>query len=695
MERFSRRGRRTLATSTPPPTVTLERDTTPWRRRRKPFSFSPHTLAALLLYTLTVVLVPPWRGGFARAEELLAGGDDHTVLYRGGGAPFGGLEMGGGYEMLNGVGLGGDAGLDRRATKIQPVTQDQENGIVKLLNIEWGGMFIHHLSAAEVFNGGRNERRNEIEGRADDDDGDDDEVTTGRRVEIRQDRRKTIHLTFNTCLQPQPNSTAKQASAPEAPPQLMVFVSNSTDNKAPGARVDKPQFTVNVDHGFAAFDFDATGDVWVGVYAPRLSSTQKGVYDDEPWNYELALTTGEPYHGFKEEQFLYLVDTDDSTALLITGNMTATAAQYGGVKETLSVPELMATNPPPYTMYAQNRNITSKFNGLEKSYCAVRLSSQIRPGATDVSMTTRGLGNLPKQQFHLNELNRSSEYLGYLARPRSNKTDDTSGILWKPTDLNTKKDGNCQIIYNLPFCSEVAYAVPSNPTIFSNLTNLTTFYDDIANNWWNKFSYSLQQIQCNATSSAEFSLVRDCDDCAGSYKNWLCAVTIPRCMDYSSTLPYLASRSSTKLFWNETANGWQKHPFMPLLNQTQVDNFVRSGGWEAGAGGNQSTSKVSSRNPKIDEIVKPGAYKEVKPCKDLCWSLVQGCPSPLGFQCPRDGSWGKEMSYGERDGEGDVTCSYLGAVYFLSAAGKINAAAAARLRWVTVLTMLVGLLGGA
>lgn len=45
---------------------------------------------------------------------------------------------------------------------------------------------------------------------------------------------------------------------------------------------------------------------------------------------------------------------------------------------------------------------------------------------------------------------------------------------------------------------------------------------------------------------------------------------------------------------------------------------------------------------------------------------MQNCPSSFGFACPQPWSWGGGESYGEREG-GDVTCSYLGAVYFLSA----------------------------
>jgi calcium channel MID1 len=76
----------------------------------------------------------------------------------------------------------------------------------------------------------------------------------------------------------------------------------------------------------------------------------------------------------------------------------------------------------------------------------------------------------------------------------------------------------------------------------------------------------------------------------------------------------------------------------------------------------------SSRNPIIDAQIKPGPYKEVLPCKDLCYDLVQSCPAALGFGCP-EGKW-LNSSYGVRSPNGDITCSYLGAAYFLNRAWK-------------------------
>jgi len=78
----------------------------------------------------------------------------------------------------------------------------------------------------------------------------------------------------------------------------------------------------------------------------------------------------------------------------------------------------------------------------------------------------------------------------------------------------------------------------------------------------------------------------------------------------------------------------------------------------------------SSRNPLIDQTIQPGPYKEVLPCEDLCYDIVQSCPAIFGFGCPISGK-GMELSYGRRSNDsGIITCSYVGAAYYLSSSGR-------------------------
>jgi calcium channel MID1 len=185
------------------------------------------------------------------------------------------------------------------------------------------------------------------------------------------------------------------------------------------------------------------------------------------------------------------------------------------------------------------------------------------------------------------------------------------------------------------------------------MSSLAAFYDNYTQNYYNNFKKVLAQTPCDTTSSSKYSLARSCEDCEIAYKRWLCAVTIPRCTDYSSTKPWLIPRALSQPFPNGT--------FLP---NEGVPPFMRT-----------------SRNPLIDQKVIPGPYKEVLPCHDLCYDVVQSCPASMGFQCPLPEDMGFNQSYGVRP-EGQqpgvvekstqITCNYPGAAYFLAGGGRVN-----------------------
>lgn len=514
------------------------------------------------------------------------------------------------------------------------VTIALQNGVARNLNIQYGELQYWYLSAQEIY-GGESSQSGSDELR---------KREVGGHIFERRWDPKMVYITVNTCLQPQFNYSFPL----EMPlPQLQLYVSNSTANQTPGPTVrNTSQIAVPVIQGFGSLSMVTTGSISVGVYAADMSEEDQKKYQG-PWNYEIAISTSGQYHDWQPMRNLYLIDSDDSATLLITGNITNTNTQD-------EIDKIMNVDPP-YVLFAQNTQFPSPFRGLEHSYCAISKLAQLNLANVETSLTRRGLGNLPKQQFHLLGLNKSSSYVAYLATPPSNSSGSGSGgILWDPMTFNTKSDGNCQIVYDLPFCSEVAYAVPANPTIFTTPEQLGIFYDNIAQGWYQNFSYSLQQIPCNSTDlTLRYSFARNCDDCAAAYKTWLCAVAIPRCADFTSTLPYLADRGLDTEFFNKTSNSTVPNDLGILSNYSGGDHSY-------------NTASLRSRNPLIESVVRPGPYKEIKPCIDLCWSLVQSCPSDFGFTCPMLGSWGAEMSYGERSPDGDVTCSWLGAAYFLS-----------------------------
>jgi hypothetical protein len=200
-------------------------------------------------------------------------------------------------------------------------------------------------------------------------------------------------------------------------------------------------------------------------------------------------------------------------------------------------------------------------------------------------------------------------------------------------------DGNCKLIYGLPFCSDVAYAVPANSS--SNTSDLINFYDTNAQNLYQNFSISLQQVACNTTSTAQYSLARGCPDCQNDYKSWLCAVTIPRCDDFSSTNTNLMPRNVAQ----------------QAINQSSID--ITTFGMQAND--SQLPWFNQSRNPLIDQQIQPGPYKELLPCIDLCYEIVKSCPSVMSFACPKqEFLYNKSYSIYDGTSVSPPSCNFLG-----------------------------------
>ncbi|KAK2765925.1 stretch-activated cation channel mid1 [Arachnomyces sp. PD_36] len=463
-----------------------------------------------------------------------------------------------------------------------------------------------------------------------------------------------LYISLNTCLVPFLKSS--DASNDEPLPQLKVYISQSKSLQKPGPDVDSSdQIIIEADGGFVGTTVNATGDVFIGVSAPNLKDFS------EVYNYEIAASIDAPYHDYNEDTpDLYFVDGDSYTALLVTNDVTTQSDP--GDEEFKKWMEA----DPPFTMFAQNTNDTS-ISGLEKSYCGLKKFSKISKNTDNVKagMTSRGIGGRPKEQFYITSLNESSIYYGFLAIDSNSSSEGNvggGGKVWKAMNFTTKAgmynplpstvilfssnsanpEHNCALVFNLEFCSEVAYAVPSNSSI--EVDGLMKLYDSHASALYKNFSRSLQQIACNASSTSRYSLASDCDHCASAYKQWLCAVTIPRCSDFSSNLPFLRARNTGQ----------------PFLDGSTLDesSIYHNDPWAN-----------SSRNPIIDTEIRPGPYKEVLPCQDLCYDLVQSCPAALGFGCPEGNSL--NASYGTRSPDGDITCSYLGAAYFLNAGWKV------------------------
>lgn len=184
--------------------------------------------------------------------------------------------------------------------------------------------------------------------------------------------------------------------------------------------------------------------------------------------------------------------------------------------------------------------------------------------------------------------------------------------------------------------------MPANSNKFSNTSALAKAYDDFAKTMYANFEKAMQQIPCEAPVTARYSLARTCDDCKVAYKNWLCTVAIPRCEDLSSTNANALIRNAQQEFPNGTK-----------LDGSFVNNLRETEG----------PGVLFSRHSWVDEVIAPGPYKEILPCDDLCYQIVQSCPASMGFKCPVPDDDNFKFSYAQRSEE---ACNFPISATFVS-----------------------------
>lgn len=231
---------------------------------------------------------------------------------------------------------------------------------------------------------------------------------------------------------------------------------------------------------------------------------------------------------------------------------------------------------------------------------------------------------------------------------------------------------NCKVAdgAEFEFCDEVNWAMPGNDDL--NNTELVRLYDNYARDMYRNFEKVLMQTPCEAPPDQQYSLARNCSDCERAYKRWLCTVVVPRCEDVSSSNPHAVLRNAGKPFPNGT-----------MMSQEIRDTL-----------GN-SIYFNGSRNRHLDDEIKPGPYKEILPCDDICYEVVQSCPANMQFSCPRPGWTGFNTSYAERGDPGDdaVRCSFPGQTRTRqSMASGLLTPASYLLSMVPVAALLAGLL---
>ncbi|EDO16472.1 hypothetical protein Kpol_1066p39 [Vanderwaltozyma polyspora DSM 70294] len=319
--------------------------------------------------------------------------------------------------------------------------------------------------------------------------------------------------------------------------------------------------------------------------------------ENQFWNYTLSVSLNHLTYQWDSRSWLQVLDTDYNSALLSIGSSSvANSTKSTGVSSALKYYDV-------YIYDTKEADIIDEMFGM--SVCAIKNGPYIlssRDFATlNINTTMLNNDTLAAQkislgtfygsstgQFYITGLNSSTTYSAYLVKKivDTNAILDIGGVLFRRIDFTTKPDNTCSLIFGLNFCSGVAYSVPTSSKFPSDKDAIAKMYDSIAESLYANFSNALQIIPCDTELDARYSPFRTCDDCAASYMNWLCAVSIPRCTTDESPL------------------------------------FIRR-------------QKSQNRNSYINNDIAPiNDYYEVLPCIDMCYSMVRDCPSDFGFACP-------------------------------------------------------------
>ncbi|KAF2878352.1 calcium channel subunit Mid1 [Massariosphaeria phaeospora] len=505
------------------------------------------------------------------------------------------------------------------------------------------------------------------ESEQDDNEADENQGEDPIEGELRKRQRgNQVWISANVCRLPNP-SPGNTPPTGDVPP-LALYVSTSSSNSRPGPRStdDLAEGTpVIFQGGYANFSLQTDSDVYIGISAPNVTK------NDWEGNFliQVAASVDGYYHNYNgTDEFLFMIDTDSNSALFITPNLT----DSNSTTEVNKWMDMQARMP--FTMYTFAADSWSPMKGLEHSFCGLQKQFKESNISVEARITTNYVERgKAKAQFHVHGLESGKTYNGFLAVSGSDEglvipnstTVRAGGQVYNQFQWTTKADDSCQIVFGLDFCSDIAYAVPSNPTFKNNITGLAKLYDDQARAYYTNFNNSINQVACDTTGTAQYSLARTCNDCRVDYRTWLCSVLMPRCKDWSSTDAGLQERNVNAVFPNGTSPA--------AFNETHRNQFAYS----------------KSRNPMIDDQIKPGPYKELLPCEDLCFDIVRSCPPQLGFSCPN--SPAKESSYGKRvPGSRMLTCNFPGAVINLDT----FLGDAARLRGQSgVLALVAGVVG--
>lgn len=171
---------------------------------------------------------------------------------------------------------------------------------------------------------------------------------------------------------------------------------------------------------------------------------------------------------------------------------------------------------------------------------------------------------------------------------------------------------SCPLVHSLSYCPLVSYAVPlPDPPFPLTAHNATTLPNTLTVpllSYMTNFTATLLTFACGRDW---YTPLQSCESCQAAYRNWLCAVSFPRC---GEAPPTTAAAGATQA---------AQTVFPALLPQT---------------------SGAPPRNPNLPAF-PASSYEVLLPCLETCNAVDRACPNFLGFTCPVP-NFNANQSYG-------------------------------------------------
>ncbi|WFD46418.1 stretch-activated cation channel mid1 [Malassezia furfur] len=258
---------------------------------------------------------------------------------------------------------------------------------------------------------------------------------------------------------------------------------------------------------------------------------------------------------------------------------------------------------PPGSEYG-TRDIAAGMVGLDELVRRGSVANSTNSDSADQSTSPQ-----VRMQFLASNLLPGHNYTAYLVSS-VNASGVLSRTLYPSVKFVTKRNRNCRLLYDVPFCPELAYSIPFNPS--KSMSYALEVLNEMVSANYGNFSATLGTFPCDSDEFGRYSSVTTCNDCLRAYQSWLCAVAIPRCTDVVDTSQSAASQNGTDL------------EGLPMPANTNLYPYVVN-----------RIGPNSSRQPFIDELFAPGDYGELLPCLSTCEMVTRSCPPLMNWMCPK------------------------------------------------------------